>query len=272
MELHACFETGKDPAVGHPAKDKYNKVHTKSISTSSLLTKKDQKVGISTIDEKLEIMCPHYPAMNNLMYKLTEKPQNHPLLSLLEITLESLKRKAKITLFVFPPVLDKNWRMMMLTICLQVISKLKRIWLMKPTSDEDQGNKQESIILEKEENSRSPEILPSNMIQETNKTNKKRKKGKSNSRQTHLLRDNQLHENKNPKGKQRESNSQKINSKSQGTPKEAPNLLKWHEDYTSQNDSGNTQFARDRLSFGMLKFECQVKIHLGRRSGIMLSR
>ncbi|KNZ48058.1 hypothetical protein VP01_5932g2, partial [Puccinia sorghi] len=27
----------------------------------------DQKAGISTIDEKLESMCPHYHAMNKLM-------------------------------------------------------------------------------------------------------------------------------------------------------------------------------------------------------------
>jgi len=31
------------------------------------LTDKDRKAGITTIDEKLESMCPHYHAMNELM-------------------------------------------------------------------------------------------------------------------------------------------------------------------------------------------------------------
>ena len=100
---NACFGSGKAPAVGRPAKgkingfemmainlrnqsaskinltprqmkdwfntykDKYKKVHTKSISTGFGLTDKDRKVGITTIDEKLESMCPHYHAMNELM-------------------------------------------------------------------------------------------------------------------------------------------------------------------------------------------------------------
>jgi len=100
---NACFGTGKAPAVGRPAKgkingfemmainlrnqsatkinltpcqmkdrfntykDKYKKVHTKSISTGFGLTDEDRKAGISTIDEKLESMCPHYHAMNELM-------------------------------------------------------------------------------------------------------------------------------------------------------------------------------------------------------------
>ena len=48
-------------------KDKYKKVHTKSISTGFGLTDEDRKAGITTIDEKLESMCPHYHAMNELM-------------------------------------------------------------------------------------------------------------------------------------------------------------------------------------------------------------
>ncbi|KNZ56575.1 hypothetical protein VP01_2372g1 [Puccinia sorghi] len=46
---------------------KYKKVHTKSISTGFGLTGEDQNVGISTINEKLESMCPQYHAMNELM-------------------------------------------------------------------------------------------------------------------------------------------------------------------------------------------------------------
>ena len=48
-------------------KDKYKKVHTKSISTGFWLTDEDCKVGISAINEKLESMFPHYHAMNELM-------------------------------------------------------------------------------------------------------------------------------------------------------------------------------------------------------------
>ncbi|KNZ44355.1 uncharacterized protein VP01_923g1 [Puccinia sorghi] len=48
-------------------KDKYKKVHTKSMSTAGFgLTDKDQKVGIGSINEKLESMC-HYHSMNELM-------------------------------------------------------------------------------------------------------------------------------------------------------------------------------------------------------------
>ncbi|KNZ44645.1 hypothetical protein VP01_8965g1, partial [Puccinia sorghi] len=45
----------------------YKKVHTKFISTGFGLTDEDQKVGIIKNNEKLEIMCPHYHAMNELM-------------------------------------------------------------------------------------------------------------------------------------------------------------------------------------------------------------
>ncbi|KNZ48313.1 hypothetical protein VP01_575g1, partial [Puccinia sorghi] len=75
-------------------KDKYKKVHTKSISTHCGLTNKDRKAGISTINENLKSMCTHYHVMNKLMEikhlstlgtrlmpKLTTNPQNHPLLS-----------------------------------------------------------------------------------------------------------------------------------------------------------------------------------------------
>ncbi|KNZ54200.1 hypothetical protein VP01_3010g1 [Puccinia sorghi] len=33
----------------------------------SFHTNEDHKVGISTIDDKLESLCPHYHAMNELM-------------------------------------------------------------------------------------------------------------------------------------------------------------------------------------------------------------
>ncbi|KNZ56550.1 hypothetical protein VP01_2378g1 [Puccinia sorghi] len=48
-------------------KEKYKKFHTKSISTGFGLTDEDQKVGLSTIDENFEIMCPHYYAKNEWM-------------------------------------------------------------------------------------------------------------------------------------------------------------------------------------------------------------
>ena len=100
---NACFGTGKAPAVGQPAKDKINvfemmainlwnqsptkikltpcqmkdwfntykdkhkKVHTKSISKGFELNDEDCKVGISTIDEKIESMCSDYHVMNELM-------------------------------------------------------------------------------------------------------------------------------------------------------------------------------------------------------------
>ncbi|KNZ47294.1 hypothetical protein VP01_6538g2 [Puccinia sorghi] len=48
-------------------KHKYKKVHTKSISTGFGLTNEDGKAGITTINEKLEIMFPHYHEKNKLM-------------------------------------------------------------------------------------------------------------------------------------------------------------------------------------------------------------
>ncbi|KNZ48742.1 hypothetical protein VP01_5443g1, partial [Puccinia sorghi] len=58
--------TGKAPAICRPEKDKYKKVHTKSISKGFGLNE-DQKAGISKINEKLESMCPHYHVMNELI-------------------------------------------------------------------------------------------------------------------------------------------------------------------------------------------------------------
>ncbi|KNZ48142.1 hypothetical protein VP01_5882g1 [Puccinia sorghi] len=43
------------------------KVHTKSITTGFGLTDEDRKAGISTINEKLERMCPHYHVIKDLM-------------------------------------------------------------------------------------------------------------------------------------------------------------------------------------------------------------
>ncbi|KNZ48106.1 hypothetical protein VP01_5904g1, partial [Puccinia sorghi] len=67
---NSCFGTGKAPAVGCTAKDqpnprqmkdqfntykdKYKKVHTRSISMGFGLTNEDQKAGISKINDKLE--------------------------------------------------------------------------------------------------------------------------------------------------------------------------------------------------------------------------
>ncbi|KNZ56013.1 hypothetical protein VP01_251g5 [Puccinia sorghi] len=62
-------------------KDMHKKFHTKSILMGFGLTNENQKAGISTVNEKLESMCPHYHVMNELMHKLTTKPQHHPLLS-----------------------------------------------------------------------------------------------------------------------------------------------------------------------------------------------
>ncbi|KNZ45168.1 hypothetical protein VP01_841g4 [Puccinia sorghi] len=66
------------------------------------------------------------------------------------------------------------------------------------------------------------------------------------------------------KGKQRASNYQNINPKSQVTPKEAPNPFKSYREYASKRDEcehfeGKDQVARDGLTFEMLKFELQVK-------------
>ena len=48
-------------------KYKHKKVHTKAISKGFGLTNEDRKAGISKIYEKLESMCSHYHAMNELM-------------------------------------------------------------------------------------------------------------------------------------------------------------------------------------------------------------
>ncbi|KNZ63157.1 hypothetical protein VP01_11800g1, partial [Puccinia sorghi] len=86
---------------------KYKKFHTKSISTVFGLIDEDHQAGDSTINEKLESMCPHYHAMNELMggqafinpwfkvtHKLTTKQKHHPLLRLLEMKLEAVTWKA----------------------------------------------------------------------------------------------------------------------------------------------------------------------------------
>ncbi|KNZ63226.1 hypothetical protein VP01_11703g1, partial [Puccinia sorghi] len=104
---NSCFGTGKAPAVGCPAKDKYKKVHTKYISRGFVLTNEDQNVGISTIDEKLESMCPHYHAMNDLMHNLTMK-QHHPILSLLEMKLEAVTWKATMIIEAEENLADEN--------------------------------------------------------------------------------------------------------------------------------------------------------------------
>jgi hypothetical protein len=107
-----CFGTGKAPLIGRPAKgkingfelmainlrnqsnskidlnsrqmkdrfnsykDKYKKTHTLSLSTGFGLTEEDRLAGITTIDDKLDKMCPHFHAMHQLMGK---KPFVNPL-------------------------------------------------------------------------------------------------------------------------------------------------------------------------------------------------
>ncbi|KNZ58220.1 hypothetical protein VP01_1974g10 [Puccinia sorghi] len=146
----------------HPHSQEYKKVHTKSISMGFGLANQDHKAGISKINEKLEIMCPHYHTMNNLMHKLTTNTQKHSLLSLLEMRFEAVKGGKKNILY----------------------------------SDENQGNQQEcqpsgqmnykgkpvnnnnstAIVPEEEENTSSPGIPPSYVIQDINKKKKKQKK------------------------------------------------------------------------------------------------
>lgn len=99
----ACFGTGKAPLVGRPPKgtingfelmainlrnqspskislssrqmkdrfnsykDKYKKTHTLSLATGFGLTPEDRQMGIQTIEQKLDNMCPHYQAMHELM-------------------------------------------------------------------------------------------------------------------------------------------------------------------------------------------------------------
>ncbi|KNZ64150.1 hypothetical protein VP01_10608g1, partial [Puccinia sorghi] len=116
QNYNACFD-GKAPAVGCPAKVKINgfemmAINLQNQSASNInptpcfgLINKDQKVGISTIVEKLESMYPHYHSMNKLMHKLTTKRQHHPLLSLLEMRLEAVTWKAKMILYVFTQLL-----------------------------------------------------------------------------------------------------------------------------------------------------------------------
>ncbi|KNZ51265.1 hypothetical protein VP01_4017g2, partial [Puccinia sorghi] len=84
----ACFGSGKAPAVGCPAK-----IHTKSMFMGVGLTDKDQQVGITTINEKLESMCPHYHAMNKLM------GDQEFLNTLQEMVLEAVTWKATMIMY-----------------------------------------------------------------------------------------------------------------------------------------------------------------------------
>ncbi|KNZ51066.1 hypothetical protein VP01_4106g1, partial [Puccinia sorghi] len=63
---NSCFGTGNALAVGCSAKDKPDPLSDEElIQYTKTSTKK--KAGISTIDEKLESMCPHYHAMYELI-------------------------------------------------------------------------------------------------------------------------------------------------------------------------------------------------------------
>ncbi|KAA1101920.1 hypothetical protein PGT21_033103 [Puccinia graminis f. sp. tritici] len=57
-------------------KDKYKKAHTKSMSTGSGLTPADRKAGITTIEDKLENMCPLYAEMDEIF---GNRPDVNPL-------------------------------------------------------------------------------------------------------------------------------------------------------------------------------------------------
>ncbi|KNZ63863.1 hypothetical protein VP01_10903g1 [Puccinia sorghi] len=54
----SCFGTGKAPAVGY---------QPNPLSDEGLIQYLQRQEGIITINEKLESMCPHYHAMNQLM-------------------------------------------------------------------------------------------------------------------------------------------------------------------------------------------------------------
>ncbi|KNZ63306.1 uncharacterized protein VP01_11616g1, partial [Puccinia sorghi] len=91
----SCFGTWKAPAVGCPAKDEGSIQYLQ------------RQAGICTINEKLESMCPHYHAMNELMHKLKTK-WHHPLLSLLKMNLEAVTWKATDEDVVIPGVINKK--------------------------------------------------------------------------------------------------------------------------------------------------------------------
>ncbi|KAA1133485.1 hypothetical protein PGTUg99_017137 [Puccinia graminis f. sp. tritici] len=57
-------------------KDKYQKAHTKSMSTGFGLTPADRKAGITTIKDKLENMCPLYAEMDKIF---GNRPDINPL-------------------------------------------------------------------------------------------------------------------------------------------------------------------------------------------------
>jgi hypothetical protein len=57
-------------------KDKYKKAHTKSLSTGFGLTPADRKLGIKTIEDKLENMCPLYAQMDEIF---GNRPDVNPL-------------------------------------------------------------------------------------------------------------------------------------------------------------------------------------------------
>jgi len=97
----------------------------------------------------------------------------------------------------------------------------------------------------------SPDFLPSDVIQDPRNKTKKRKT----KRHDHMLAQltpseraldessqDESPERQTPKdtskGKRRASNSQNINPKSRGTPKEAPNPFKSYEEYASKRDAG----------------------------------
>ncbi|KNZ44157.1 hypothetical protein VP01_944g1 [Puccinia sorghi] len=120
-----------------------------------------------------------------------------------------------------------------------------RSYVIKPTSDKGEGNQEEfqssgqmnkqgrpaisnnttGIMLNEEKNASSSGMFPSNVTLENNKENKKQKTRKNNQMLAQLT-------------SSEASNYEKINPKSRATEKEAPNLFKSYEEYTSKRDEG----------------------------------
>ncbi|KNZ62694.1 hypothetical protein VP01_1234g1 [Puccinia sorghi] len=189
-ELHDCkkgvnneptdshISQSQAPAVAHPAKDQPNPLSDEGlIQYLQRQVPENQKAVISTIN-KLESMCPHYHAMEELMgdqafdnplYKVDAQADNE---TLQQSTSEPAGNEIRSS-----DMESKN-----------------------NTSDEDKGNQDKfqpsgqmnkkgrpsknnnstAIILDEEMNASSPEILPSNVIQDTNKQNKKQNQKKQN--------------------------------------------------------------------------------------------
>ena len=121
------------------------------------------------------------------------------------------------------------------------------------------NNNSPALILGEEQRASSPDILPSNVIQEPRKKTKKQKTKQHNKMLAQLTPSecalDQSSQDESPekviqspekqtpkdtsKGKRRASNSQNINPKSRGTPKEPPHPFKSYEEYASKREAGD---------------------------------